>query len=89
MSHIQVRQAIRPAKENEAIDHIEESRHSCYEDTFYDAKVEFAKLLEKEAPKPPVSEKPPAEQEAKRQPTPKPSWMRDQGCRNKAERKER
>lgn len=85
----EARQAIRPAKENEAIDRIEESGYSCYEEDFYDTKVEIARLLGEEAPKPPAPEKPPAEQEAKRQDVSKPGWMRGQGGRNKDDREER
>ena len=72
----EARQAIRPAKESEAIDRIEKSGCVCFEDDFYDTKVEVAKLLGEEAPKSPTLEKHPVEQEIKRQAVPKPSWMR-------------
>ena len=67
----EARQAIRPAKESEAIDRIEKSGYSCYEDDFYDTKVEIAKLLGEEAPKPP--ERKPIEHIA----PPAPSWERN------------
>ncbi|MGM9684045.1 MAG: recombinase family protein [Eubacteriales bacterium] len=47
-----------------------------YEEDFYDTKVEIAKLLGEEAPKPPDLEKHSADQKVKRQAVPKPSWMR-------------
>ena len=67
----EARQAIRPAKESEAIVRIEKSGYSCYEDDFYDTKVEIAKLLGEEAPKPP--ERKPIEHIA----PPAPSWERN------------
>lgn len=67
----EARQAIRSAKESEAIDRIEKSGCVCFEDDFYDTKVEVAKLLGEEAPKPPKRK--PVEHIA----PPIPSWERN------------
>ncbi len=66
----EARETIRSAKESEAISRIEKSGYTCYKDDFYAAKVEVAKLLGEEAPKPP--EKKPIEPIV----PPTPSWVR-------------
>lgn len=71
----EARQAIRPAKESEAIDRIEKRGYSCYEEDFYDTTVEVAKLLGEEVPKP--LEKKTIEPIV----PPTPSWARKTGMR--------
>lgn len=52
----EVREHLRPVKEDEAAERIRKELGSCYKDDFFDAQVEVAKLIGEQPPKPPERE---------------------------------